>query len=193
MPLTFRLAQRIGGFTVAPIAAGENGWICQRELIGPADPAHLGDRLEKFQAVLFSLIPGLPPPSQIDHLLVIINQDLSATAYVNELTPTANVRVNRAVAAGEAIRVQDIDDIALLELGVPVPADAAVVMLRSFGWRRSLFFDLGPMGPNGPTRDYELEAILAQQALLLLGLPIASATAQGRTEPVNDIETPRAQ
>ena len=49
MPIEFRLEGRLGGFAAETIGPGEEGWICQRELVGPSDAAYLVDRLEKFQ------------------------------------------------------------------------------------------------------------------------------------------------
>jgi hypothetical protein len=171
MRIDFKLEQRLGGFVATSRDAQGGVWVCQRELIGPEDP-QLTDRLEKLHDVLFSKIPGLPMPSQIDHIVVTIAQDLSATAFVNELRPRANIKVNRSVKAGEGVYVRDIDDIAAVELGIDVPAESAVIVVRSFRWRRSLFFDVTPLSPDKPARDHSLDATLAQQMLLLLGIPI---------------------
>ena len=151
-----------------------------RELVGPMDALHLVERLEQLQVSVFNKIPGLPPPSMIDHLLVVICQDLSATAYINELAVTAEVKITRSVKAGSPVFVGDIADIASIDLGVEVPLDAGVIVIRSMGWKRSLFFDFGPLGPGYKPRDFSLEQALAQQALLLLGLlplpPLSTGT-----------------
>jgi len=173
MKIEFKLQERFAGFAVTSADAGGHGWICQRELVGPMDP-HLMDRLEKLHAALFLKIPGLPSPSQIDHIVITIAQDLSAIAYVNELQPREQVKVNRAIEAGEEIFVRDIDDIAAVELGIDIPANSGVIVVWSFGWKRSLFYDVTPLGPDKLARDYPLEAVLAQQRILLLGLPIGA-------------------
>jgi hypothetical protein len=173
MRIDFKLDQPLAGFVATSPDAHGGVWVCQRELVGPADP-HLTDRLEKLQDALFSKIPGLPPPSQIDHLVVTIDPHLSATAIVNELQPKAKVKVNRAVNAGEPVYIRDIDDIAALDLGIDIPANSAVIVFRSFHWRRSLFFDVTPLGPDNPPRDQSLDAVLAQQTLLLFGIPIGT-------------------
>ena len=41
-----------------------------------------------------------------------------------------------------------------------------------YSGRRSLFFDVTPLGPDKPSRNQSLEAVLAQQMLLLFGIPI---------------------
>lgn len=170
MPTEFTLPARLAGFAASGAVEGGTVQLVYRELVAPTDAEHLLDRLERMQKGLFGLIPDLPPPPRIDHLLVVIRPDLSATAYVNELALQAQVKPNRAIKAGEAIYVRDIDDISSIDLGVEIPDDAAVILVRSNGWRRSLFFDYGPILDEPIPRDYPLEKVLAQQALLLLGL-----------------------
>ncbi|MBT4502305.1 MAG: DUF4263 domain-containing protein [Gemmatimonadetes bacterium] len=189
MPIEFNLDQRLTGFTATTVPpGGGEGWVCTRELVGPADAAHLLDRLEKLQGTLFHLIPGLPAPSQVDHLLVLIRQDLSAIAFVNELQLRASVQVNRSVRAGEPIQVQDITDIAAVDLGVPVPDDSAIVFVRSHGWRRSLFYDFDTISPEATSRDFDLKSVLAKQMLLLLGLPVGGTQETGQVTRVEHME-----
>ncbi|MCI0462692.1 MAG: hypothetical protein L0Z62_37560 [Gemmataceae bacterium] len=167
MPLEFQLNERVCGMAMHSASVGEKVQVLTQELIGPTE-AHLLGRLEELQRAVFSKIPGLPPPSTIDHLLLVIRQNLTGTAYVNELRIRVMVRVNRDVEAPVSRR--DITDVASVDLGVPVPPDNGVIVVRSAGWRRSLFWDLGPLLPEHGPRDYPLEKVLAQQELLLLGL-----------------------
>lgn len=177
MPREFCLTQRICGFALNSASKGENIQISTQELIGPADPLLLG-RLEELHKVIFSLIPDCPPPSIIDNLLVLIRQDLAATAYINELRMQIMVRVNRAIEAGSQVFRDDVSDVTGVDLGVEVPADNGLILVRSSGWRRSLFFDLGPLTSGSPKRAEPLEKVLVQQELLLLGLtPPASMLA----------------
>lgn len=171
MPIDFRLEERLAGFALAPAGPGQDVPVQYRELLGPSDGAKLTDRLEQLQSVLFGKIPGLPSPSLIDHLLIVIHSDLSGTAHVNELEVKAQVKVGRDLEAGSPVFVSDIVDVSSIDLGVDVPNDSAVVVVRSLGWKRALFFDFGPLAPNVGPRDYELDRALAQQALMLLGLP----------------------
>ena len=170
MPIPFQLTQRVVGFAASTASGGEPVQVIYRELIAPSEPAHLIARLERMQRALFDFIPGLPYPSIIDHLVVIIHPDLSAIAYVNELQITAMVKPKRNIAAGEPVHAGDIEDISSINLGIEVPDDSAVVVLRSNGWRRSLFFDFGPINEPSAPRDYPLDRALAEQALLLLGI-----------------------
>ena len=55
------------------------------------------------QSVIFSKIAGLPSPTVIDHLLLLIRPDLTGTAYVNELHIQAMVRLNRDIEAGAPV------------------------------------------------------------------------------------------
>jgi len=170
MPTHFRLTERVVGYALDTAEGGRQVHVCFRELIGPEDARHLLHRLENLHGSLFSKVPGLSVPSVVDHLLIVIRPDLQCTAYVNELKIIAQVRATRSVQAGEPVHVGDISDVSSLDLGVEVPDDCGVVLVRSHGWRRSLFFDFGPLCPQGGPRSYPLDKALAQQALLLLGL-----------------------
>jgi hypothetical protein len=175
MPQEFKLTERICGISMNSAAPGEKVQIRTQELIGPTEP-HLLDRLEQLQLAVFDKIPGIPPPSLIDHILVVIRPDLAGTAYVNELNIQAMVRVNRAVEAGTVVYRHDITEVTSVELGVPVPPDNGVIVVRSSGWRRSLFFDLGPLIPEHGPRAEPLEKLLAQQESLLLGMSQLSSS-----------------
>lgn len=174
MPISFRISERLAGYAMATTKPGENVQICSRELIGPADAVHLQQQLEQFHGTLFSKIPTLPDPSMINHLLVLISPDLSCTAYVNELKIRYNVKINRSIDLGALVYISDIADVASVDLDVEIPADYGIVFVRSLGWKRSLFFDFGPLHPDGKPRSYQVEQAFAQQALLLLGIPGAS-------------------
>ena len=175
MPIKFQLNERLAGFSLNTAASGQQVQVLYRELVSPTDSLHLQNRLDQIHGCLFSKIPGLPPPSLIDHLLVVIDKDLSGIAYVNELKIISKVRVNRTVEAGAPIYAGDISDISSLDLGVEIPIDAGVVLVRSLGWKCSLFFDFGPLLPDLGPRSYSLDSALAQQALLLLGFPPSSS------------------
>jgi len=151
-------------------SSGENVQVRTTELLGPTHSDLLG-RLEELQRALFAKIPGLPSPSLIDHLLIIIRQDLSVTAYINELQIQAMVKINRDIQAGTPVFPEDISEISTVDLGLQIPPECAVVFVRSRGWRRSLFFDFSPLAPEHGPRNFDLGKAVAQQELLLLGLP----------------------
>lgn len=176
MPLEFQLNERVCGISMNSASVGGNVQVLTQELIGPTEP-HLLGRLEELQGAVFAKIPGLPLPSTIDHVLLVIRPDLTGTAYVNELRIQVMVLVNRDVEAGTPVYPRDVTDVSSVDLGVQVPPDNGVILVRSAGWRRSLFFDLGPLLPEHGPRAFPLEKALAQQELLLLGLIQPHATA----------------
>jgi hypothetical protein len=104
----------------------------------------------------------------IDSLLVLIEHDLSAVAYINELQPKALVRARSAVAAGQPVFADDVVDIAQLDLGVPINPNVGFVLVRSFGWRKSLLYDFGPLKDPPKPRTFDLAHVMAKQALELL-------------------------
>ena len=168
MPRTFDLTERIAGIVVQPAKEGELVQVLTREALTSLDGAMFNWRLEELHGALFSRIPALPLPSQIDHLLVVIAPDLKATAYVNELQPIAKIRTGRPIQAGEPVYSTDILELMSYDLGVPIPPDCALVVVRSHGWRRALFYDFGPLMPEARERNYDLSAVLAEQTLSLL-------------------------
>jgi hypothetical protein len=193
MPVTFTLKERLAGIVLAPPDADGRVPVSATELVGPADLHHLMQRLGAFEGPLFSKIPKLPPRSTIDHLVVLIQKDLRATAYFNELQDVRmQVRLAPGAKAsiGGPVFVSDIADVASIELGVPIPADVAVFVLRSHDWKRAIFYDFGPLQSEDAMRQFPIEHALAQQALLLLGLaPGSSAgelTAKTRLEHMSD-------
>ena len=58
-----------------------------------------------------------------------------------------------------------------------------IVVIRSQGWRRSLFFDFCPLHPEAEPRTYPVERALAQQELLLLDIPPAAVRTEGDDWP----------
>ena len=138
----------------------------------------LSERLDSLHGCLFSKIPGLPSPARIGDLVVIIHQDLNGLAYCDELPLHARVKVARAVEKGESVFLKDISEIDTVELTVTVPDDAAIVFVRSFNWKRSLFFDFGPLHEESRTRTYNVEKALGNQMTILFGLPSPAAKIQ---------------
>jgi hypothetical protein len=111
MPIEFKLQERPAGISLNFAVRKELVDVMTTELIGPLDSNLLVTRLEQMQTMVFEKIPNFPSPSQIDHLLVLINHDLSAIAYINELEIKAKIKINRDVEKGEPIYKKDIDDI----------------------------------------------------------------------------------
>ncbi len=168
--IEFSLPQEMIPIGVAAETAAGGG-LCEvitTEGLTSHDGALLTWRLETLNESILRHIPGLPPASLLDNLLVVVRPDLSGVAYVNELRVRASVRATRAVTAGAPVLIDDIDDIATLDVGIEVPPDCGVVLIRSFGWRKSLFYDLQPLSPTSSPRSFGLERAFARQALQLM-------------------------
>ena len=179
MPIHFKIDERLAGYAAETGKPGEKLAVCYRELIGPVDALHLKQQLDNLHGTLFSKIPSLPDPSSINHLLVLIRPDLSCTAYVNELNIIEKVKVNRSIEKGEFIYASDIADVAAVDLNIEIPPDFGIVFVRSLGWKRSIFFDFGPLLPDIGPRTHPIEQAFAQQSLLLLGILGDSEASEG--------------
>ena len=94
-------------------------------------------------------------------MVLVIQPDLRATVYVNECRISIRARFGRRIEAGEPVFDKDIIDIESLYFdGVDIPEHAAVLVIMSSGWRKGMFFDLTPLGPEAPKRDYDLGKLL---------------------------------
>ena len=103
-------------------------------------------------------------PSQIDHLLAVINKDKTAALYINELDFKGHVSIKKKIEAGQSVHIDDIADIRTLEFpGVEIPNDTGIFLIFSVGWRKGLFYDLMPLHPDsGGLRDYNINNLLGQ-------------------------------
>ena len=182
MHCNFSLTERFAGFLASDARPGEMASVQVREQLTTDDGALFISRIEGLHASIFSRIPGLPTPSEISRLLVIIKPNLDAVAYVNELDEIGSVRIGRAVNAGEPVLAKDILDMSELDVGVEIPNDCAFVFVRSLGWQRSLLYDITPILLPPKLRDYNVKVKFAQQALELI-----------RNRPVEAPKLPKAE
>ncbi len=133
------------------------------------DGQQLIRQLEKLPStLLMKAVGNRVSPSQVDNLLAIVRRDKTATVYVNELQPQVISKIAKAKARGEPVFMDDIVDITAVELGVEVPPNAGVVIVFSWGWRKGLFYDFGPLGPNASPREFDLPAVLGELYARLL-------------------------
>jgi len=140
---------------------GESVQVVYREFSCSDDGELFISRLEGFPTAILNKIAPSIQPSQVDHLFIVINKDLSCTVYVNEINTFVKIQTTRSVAAGEEVTNDDIADIDELKLdGINIPEDSAVVYLFSVQWRKGLFFDFEPISPNGTPRNYNLSRTL---------------------------------
>jgi hypothetical protein len=165
MPVEFVLDAPPAGYSMANASGveGNPAWIAVREFTSSEDGDLFVSRLEGIPSQLIAKIPpelGVRA-STVDHMLAVIRSDLRTTLYVNECTLAVRARFGRRIEAGEPVYNKDIIDIdSLMFDGVDIPEDAAVVVVISDGWRKGLFFDFAPLGPDTPKRDYDLNKLL---------------------------------
>ncbi|MCP5555903.1 MAG: Shedu anti-phage system protein SduA domain-containing protein [Verrucomicrobiales bacterium] len=172
MPIEFTLSERLAGFVGTSAKKGEQVSVIFRELLGPDDP-HLSGRLDQMHRCLFSKIGGLPHPARIGDLIIAIDQELRCRAFVDELELIASAIAARPLEKGQEIYTKDIKGIESIKLGCEIADSEAVVIVRSFLWKRSLFYDFGPLHKESGPRSYDLERAMGQQMTLLLGLPLS--------------------
>lgn len=190
MSVEFQISERFAGFAGSAAKEGEQVSMLCSEVLTSLNGVQLTWRLEELHSGLFSKIPGLPDPSSINSLLVVIRPDYSATAYVNEIAPTATIRPARPIAAGEPVLVSDVLELTSFNLGVDVPANCGVILVRSLGWRKALYYDLCPLEPASPPRTSDLSAILARQTLELLKGKFAEVVEQRSMQAaIEELET----
>jgi len=184
MPRDFKLQERLAGFVAHVATPAEKVMITTGELVSPDDPAEVQRVLGELQKTLFSKIPKFMPPLA-RHVVIIIRNDLSAVAYVDECIARAKARTTRAVEAGEIAMASDIAAVEDVELVLAdsttlnVPDDVAVIVYTAIDWRRSIYYDFGPLTEKR-TRIGPLSKILALQMSMLLGIE-KTPLAQTRT------------
>jgi hypothetical protein len=138
-------------------------------LIGPDNAQTLQDFLQRLHKSLFRHIPGLPDPHQIRQLIVLLRNDLTGVAYVNELVGTAMVRTAREVNPGPAT-VEDMASIEEVSYPIDIPDDVAVVVIHCAEWLRTLYFDFGPVAQQPLPRIGPIRQIIGAQLAMLWGV-----------------------
>jgi hypothetical protein len=167
MPFELNLAYVPAGYSLNAARPGELCPIITQEFTSSEDGDLFINRLDGLPSELMGLIPfgERVPHSMVDSLLAIIRRDQTAVLYVNELPIKAGVRAKCPIQPGQAVGFDAIADIDSLNfVGVEIPPDCGVVILFSVGWRKGLYYDLGPL--HGPTilyRSYDLWKLLGQQ------------------------------
>ena len=167
MPFEVKVDGIPAGYSVKGARKGETCDVIVQEFTSSEDGDLFISRLEGFPSELIGLLPpeNRISCSMIDNLLAIVRRDQTATLYVNEVPIRLVVRAKRAVRAGQAVLA---DDIAAVEdfgfVGVEIPPDAGIVCIFSQGWRKGLYYDLGPLhGEVATPRDYDFGRMMAQQ------------------------------
>jgi len=132
-----------------------------REFCSTEDGQHFISRLEGTATAILEKMSGQAgiDAATTSSLLAVIRPDRSATVYWNEFHPVVQVRAKGRVNKGDLVLLDHIMDIERVVLpdGL-VPNDAGICYVFSFGWRKGLFFDYGPLlhGEKRRPRDYDL-------------------------------------
>jgi hypothetical protein len=151
------------GYALSAARGGENVQVTYREFVSSEDGDVLVSRLEGFPSRVIERLPlsAQIKASTVDHLFVLIKKDGDCTVYANELEAIAKTRVRRAFKAGEPVFEHDIIDIDELKYeGLEVPEDVGVFVVLSKGWRKGLYYDLGPIQQEAVRREYNLWKLL---------------------------------
>jgi hypothetical protein len=134
-------------------------------------------RLDSLTKPILAKLPVRVLPSTIDHLVAILRVDNTATVYINECNVFIRARPQQDMQAGQVLYDDAIVDVnSLVFQGVTFPKDAAIIVVFSAGWRKGLFFDLGPVGPDRRERDYEVEPLLGSYMAYLYSQTVFSVS-----------------
>lgn len=169
MPSEVILSELPMGVSTTASRGGETVTVSVTGFISSEDGQELITQLEQLPSTLLMKAVGTRvPPSHVETLLAIIRRDKTATVYVNELRPELMSKVGKPKEKGEPVFMDDIVDITAAEFGVEVPPDTGVVIVFSWGWRKGLFYDFGPLGPDAKPREFDLPAVLGELFARLL-------------------------
>jgi hypothetical protein len=119
MPKRIKLALRPAGVCLKSAVAGEQIPIETGGFHCCAEGETFFKIIESLTAEYLAAVNT--PPSQVDNLLVVIDQENEAEIYVNEITMKALVQAKGAVAAGSPVRKNDLADVREVDLGIPIP------------------------------------------------------------------------
>ena len=165
MPYQIKFDNPPAGYAARSTPEGGEAPVIYCEFLSSEDGMILIKRLEDFvNPILEKVSPQvLIKPSMIDHLLLHFDREGNGTVYINELSQVGKAKLKKNVEAGQAIYNDDIVDFTHLEFqGINIPDDHGVLVLFSQGWRKGLYFDYGPIHPQGQPRGYELSSVLGQ-------------------------------
>jgi hypothetical protein len=147
------------GFCVEAARNGQQVCVQTSGTAYPEDGTKLVKWLDDLVTPVLAKLKPAGIPSVVDHLLAVVQPNGSAKVYVNEIHFIGQVRTKGAVVKGAPVYFDDVADFGPLEMkGIDVPKEAGFILVMSSGWRRGVFFDLGPVA--GSARAYDLAAAL---------------------------------
>jgi hypothetical protein len=172
MPVTITLQQLPAGYCMEAARPGEEFPLQVTGMTTSADGSFFLERLEGIPSMLLEQVGSQRDMrlSQIDHMLAIIHRDRRATIYVNELPIRALTRLAHPVELGTAVYKDDVVDVEALDIGnVDIPTDTGVVFVLSVGWRKGLFYDLGPLNAKlSLSRSFDVRSLFGDMYARLL-------------------------
>src|ERR1044071_4453510 len=124
MPYQIVLREKPLGYSRNSASKGQMVQVVAREFLSSDDGERFFVRMDGWPS---EIVGALPPtaevnPSNVNHLIALIRQDLTTTVYVNELEQVARIRSAGALAAGQQVRQSDIADIVEMRFeGVEIP------------------------------------------------------------------------
>ena len=162
MPIDLQLEGLWGGYTRHAVRDGEKLTPLMEDFTSSEDGDAFFRRLEYGPDVILKMLPnGLwINRGQIDHLLIVFGRNQKATVYLDELSPTMQIRSRGKIAAGQGIARNQIADIESYDVGVPIGDEAGLMFLFSVGWRKGFYFDFTPL--HGPPRSIDLKRLFGQ-------------------------------
>ncbi len=162
MPQTIKLEMPFAGYLEDAVKPGETARVSISGFLSSEDGLALIEKLEGAPSILLAKLSPPVSPSQIDHLLAVIDRSGAATVYVNELRMVAKARLAKSCEAGQTLTRDDCVDFGELDMGVSIPPDCGVVFVMSVGWRKALYFDFGPLACDGGLRVRPIAETLGQ-------------------------------
>lgn len=148
MPIKHSLSANLAGYSLSCALDGEDVLVATEGVYFDHDGRDFVSFLEAIASQFDTPLDraGILP-SQVDHLLAIIEPNGETTIYCNELQIRILCRARRRMNAGQPVTNDDVADIHELrffhaQLGeITVPDNCGVVALFSASWRRCGYFD----------------------------------------------------
>lgn len=130
---------QLGGFAAESVNAGDQIRVLVKAHV-TSDNSIFFLYAEQIASILFSKINV--SKDIVDRMLVVIHEDNSADVYLNDFQESLRVKVNKDIAAGEAVYASSIDDIAEVRFpDIKIQSTDRIIYLARTGWRFGLFFN----------------------------------------------------
>ncbi len=151
MPYEIKFNGKPAGISVSAAREGEKAQILADAFVSTEDGQLFIDFLEQIVQPVLNLIQAqhgvFTAASAVQSILVLVSDDNSAIAYLNEELGLGSTCISaRVLDAGERIGPDDISSFEEIKFKeIVIPADKAVIFLFSLGWRKGLYFDFRPI------------------------------------------------